>query len=157
MVEELRQEFLQTFPELAKSPHSNAPFSADKRYLNGLCKKYNDLSGNRTLEEAKGKVEGAKTIMKENVISLMGNKEQVAVWCEVKVEIGGEHECVCRPGQTLRRKQPPHSTKLQVGTNQVLGSDDMCCGLLYSFHHVVRSLTTQALSLIHISEPTRPY
>eukprot|EP00826_Nyctotherus_ovalis_P057881 TRINITY_DN7928_c0_g1_i4.p2 TRINITY_DN7928_c0_g1~~TRINITY_DN7928_c0_g1_i4.p2 ORF type:complete len:133 (+),score=53.07 TRINITY_DN7928_c0_g1_i4:425-823(+) len=78
MVEELRQEFLQTFPELAKSPHSNAPFSADKRYLNGLCKKYNDLSGNRTLEEAKGKVEGAKTIMKENVISLMGNKEQVA-------------------------------------------------------------------------------
>ena len=79
MIEELRQEFFQTFPDLAKSPQANALFSTDKRYLNEICSKYNAFPMDKNLEEAKNKLDTTTSIMKENVSLLMGNQEQAHV------------------------------------------------------------------------------
>jgi len=81
MVEELRQEFFQTFPELTKLPKANGLFSADKRYLNELYKKYSDpsFSGNDALGEAKKIIEDTKFTMKENITSMMENREESLV------------------------------------------------------------------------------
>ena len=79
MIEELRQEFCQTFPDLAKSPQENALCSTDKRYLNEICSKYNAFTMDKNLEEAKNKLDTTTTLMKENVSLLMGNQEQAHV------------------------------------------------------------------------------
>ena len=57
LVEELRQEFFQTYPELLKVPHSNPLFSSDKRYLNDICIKYNSKSGDENLAKAREKIQ----------------------------------------------------------------------------------------------------
>ena len=81
MVEELRQEFFQTYPELMRTPMSNPMFSSDKRYLHEICKKYNTGSSeeDKVLTDTKQKIEGTTAAMKSNVVLMMGNQDQAKV------------------------------------------------------------------------------
>ncbi len=76
MLEELRQGFLQTFPELAKNPKASSMCSSDKRFLLEICAKYNAIQPSNQLAEAKQHVEATTNIMKSNVLNMMQNAEQ---------------------------------------------------------------------------------
>ncbi|MDR3548748.1 MAG: hypothetical protein P4M11_10875 [Candidatus Pacebacteria bacterium] len=87
LVEELRQEFFQTYPELMKTPLSNPLFSSDKRYLNEICRKYNaprSTEEDDKLAAAKLRIEGTTAAMRDNVVMMMGNQEQAKVRLEMR-------------------------------------------------------------------------
>lgn len=80
LVEELRQEFFETYPELTKSPQSNPIFSTDKRYLNEVCAKYNlKTSEDKSLVEARSKIQGTTETMRNNVVFMMANRTEADV------------------------------------------------------------------------------
>ena len=70
MIEELRQEFFNTYPELQKTPQANINFENNHKYLNEICDKYtsiNEISIPTETEEITNN-------MKNNVLNLEGDQ-----------------------------------------------------------------------------------
>ena len=77
MLEELRQEFFQNYPELTKDSNANLAFSNDKKFLAEICAKYNSKTDKLT--ETQQKIDSTTAAMKSGVANMVMNEEQAKV------------------------------------------------------------------------------
>lgn len=78
MLEELRQEFYQNYPELTKDRNADLTFSSDRKFLQDVCGKYNKAGSesSQKLAETQQKVDSTAAAMKTNVAGMVLNVGQ---------------------------------------------------------------------------------
>ena len=70
MIEELLQEFFNTYPELQKTPQANINFENNHKYLNEICDKYTSIN---EVSIPTG-TESTTNNIQNNVVSIEGNQ-----------------------------------------------------------------------------------